>query len=255
MPTFYPNMAAADYLAALNALANNGAMAVRDAANTFTDQNTFAIGTITTSKPLAVTQTWNDAGVTFTGFDVNITDTASAAGSFLANLRVAGASKFSVNKAGDVVAAGTLKVATGGAVGGATPGTGGLAFPAVAVAVADANTLDDYEEGSWAPNQGAGLTVVGAFSSNGQYTKIGRKVTVQGQVIGATSVACSVTGIISSNLPFTANAGAAAGAGSATNNSAAISVGTYVSPSTTSIYATTAIAATVSIIFTATYFV
>ena len=40
----------------------------------------------------------------------------------------------------------TLRVTTGAAVGGATPGAGGLAFPATAVAVADANTLDDYEE-------------------------------------------------------------------------------------------------------------
>ena len=44
---------------------------------------------------------------------------------------------------------GVGSVTTGFAVGGATPGTGGLAFPATAVAVADANTLDDYEEASF----------------------------------------------------------------------------------------------------------
>src|ERR1035437_3626855 len=35
--------------------------------------------------------------------------------------------------------------------------------------------LNWYEEGTWTPNQGAGLTVVGAFSSNGSYTRIGRQ--------------------------------------------------------------------------------
>ena len=40
----------------------------------------------------------------------------------------------------------TMKASTGAAVGGATPGAGGVAFPATAVAVTDVNTLDDYEE-------------------------------------------------------------------------------------------------------------
>jgi hypothetical protein len=50
----------------------------------------------------------------------------------------------------------------------------GIKFPATQVASADANTLDDYEEGTWTPNQGPGLTVVGTFASSGSYTKIGR---------------------------------------------------------------------------------
>ena len=66
-----------------------------------------------------------------------------------------------------------------------------------------ANLLDDYEEGTWTPSQGAGLTVVGAFSSSGTYTKVGRKVTVVFYVSGATSIAVSAGGIITDNLPFT----------------------------------------------------
>jgi len=56
-------------------------------------------------------------------------------------------------------------------------------FPAVQVPSADANTLDDYEEGlatgSWTPvdASGAGLTFVG--TPTGQYIKIGRLVFVQ----------------------------------------------------------------------------
>lgn len=53
---------------------------------------------------------------------------------------------------------GTFQVSTGAAVGGATAGAGGIAFPATAVAVADANTLDDYEEGTWTPSLGGNTT-------------------------------------------------------------------------------------------------
>lgn len=62
--------------------------------------------------------------------------------------------------------------------------------------------LDDYEEGTWTPAQGSGLTVVGAFSSSGTYTKIGRQVTVSGRVQGATSVALGAGGLLTNNLPF-----------------------------------------------------
>jgi hypothetical protein len=85
-----------------------------------------------------------------------------------------------IGATGLVTVTGTLKVSTGAAVGGATPGTGGLAFPATAVAVADANTLDDYEEGTWTPvvtftgGNGDLTTAV----ATGVYTKIGRLVQI-----------------------------------------------------------------------------
>jgi len=64
--------------------------------------------------------------------------------------------------------------------------------------------LADYEEGTWTPTQGAGLTVVGAFSSAGNYTKIGNIVVLTGFVAGATSVAFASGGaIICGGLPFT----------------------------------------------------
>ena len=56
----------------------------------------------------------------------------------------------------------------------------GISFPATQSAQSDANTLDDYEEGTWTP---ALVAIGGAFSSNptystqtGTYTKIGRFV-------------------------------------------------------------------------------
>jgi hypothetical protein len=59
--------------------------------------------TVTTSQPLLdQTQTWNAGGVTFTGWRLNVTNTASAAGSLLMDLQVGGASQFSVNRSGSV---------------------------------------------------------------------------------------------------------------------------------------------------------
>jgi len=48
----------------------------------------------------ALSDTWNAAGTTFTGLGLNVTDTASAAGSLLMDLQVGGASRFNVTKAG-----------------------------------------------------------------------------------------------------------------------------------------------------------
>lgn len=60
--------------------------------------------TVTASAPLLdLSQTWNNAGVTFTGFKLNVTSTASAAGSLLLDLQVAGSSRFTVDKAGGLV--------------------------------------------------------------------------------------------------------------------------------------------------------
>lgn len=110
--------------------------------------------------------------------------------------------------------------------------------------------LNWYEEGTWTPNQGAGLTLVGAFSSTGRYTRIGRQVSISGTVTGATSVAVTAAGVITSNLPFTV---VTAGHGDATN--AAITASAAVICTGTSVTSAAAIAATGTITFSATYFV
>lgn len=92
---------------------------------------------------------------------------------------------------------------------GTTPTLNGITFPATQVPSADANTLDDYEEGSWTPTYFGGTTA-GTTTYNdtyGRYTKVGRLVTASFSV----SIA-SVTGTGSGrigNLPFTigSNAG------------------------------------------------
>jgi hypothetical protein len=85
---------------------------------------------------------------------------------------------------------GNLIVANGQGVDfSATPGTG------------TSELLADYEEGTWTPNQGSGLTVTGTFGSSGTYTKIGRMVFVTARITASVSMTCG-GGFICSNLPF-----------------------------------------------------
>ena len=70
-------------------------------------------------------------------------------------------------------------------LGSATPSSGiGITFPAAQSASSDANTLDDYEEGTWTPTAFGGTTT-GTTTYNvqtGTYTKIGRQVIVNGRL-------------------------------------------------------------------------
>ena len=68
-------------------------------------------------------------------------------------------------------------------VGGATPTSNGsgITFPASQSASSDANTLDDYEEGTWTPvvsdaATAGNLATLDAGSTSGVYTKIGNVV-------------------------------------------------------------------------------
>jgi hypothetical protein len=96
-------------------------------------------------------------------------------------------------------------------VGNATPSTSGagITFPATQSASTDANTLDDYEEGTWTPviADAASGGNTGTFTNNGAtYTKIGRQVTLQAYLN-----AINTTGMTAGNafyvrgLPFTAS--------------------------------------------------
>jgi hypothetical protein len=65
---------------------------------------------------------------------------------------------------------------------------GGITFPATQVASADANTLDDYEEGTWTPIlNGSGSTPTVTYSNRyGSYTRIGRMVYISFRIQVAT---------------------------------------------------------------------
>lgn len=57
---------------------------------------------MTTMNIFDLVDTWGDAAVNFTAIKMNVTNTASAAGSLLLDLQVGGASKFNIDKAGNV---------------------------------------------------------------------------------------------------------------------------------------------------------
>jgi hypothetical protein len=86
----------------------------------------------------------------------------------------------------------------------AVPTGGGLEFPAVQKANANANTLDDYEEGAFTPFL-HGQTTAGSFTYSiavGRYTKIGNLVHIQFRLLLA-SITVAPTGPLSiSGLPF-----------------------------------------------------
>ena len=133
---------------------------------------------------------------------------------------------------------------------GATPSSGtGITFPATQSASTDANTLDDYEEGTWTPTQGAGLTVVGTFSSIGRYTKIGDTVFIEGKISASTSLAFT-SGAVCGGLPFSASSTYEAMFSGGNQNSNATAI---LASAGTSLYAQSSMAATLSYYFSGTY--
>jgi len=85
---------------------------------------------------------------------------------------------------------------------------GQIKFPATANASADANTLDDYEEGTWTMGVSFGGAAVGITYTlrDASYVKIGRTVSIVGGLTlsnkGSSTGNARVTG-----LPFTTNTG------------------------------------------------
>lgn len=82
--------------------------------------------------------------------------------------------------------------------------SGQIVFPATQNASADANTLDDYEEGTWTlvVAFGGGTTGQTSSANTGRYTKVGRQVTLSG-TITLTAKGSSVGDAAISGLPFT----------------------------------------------------
>jgi hypothetical protein len=80
----------------------------------------------------------------------------------------------------------TLPASTGTVLttnGSGIASVNGIQFPATQSASADANTLDDYEEGTWTPTVVTNSGTATAYSDLvGDYTKIGNLVYVRGSV-------------------------------------------------------------------------
>jgi hypothetical protein len=188
-------------LTASTALALNAGKDVVSVTNTGTDNNVLSTSpSITTPRVITSINDTNGnelIGVTATASAVNELTVANAA---TGNNPVISATGTDTNigitltpkGTGNVtLTSGNLVVAdTKGIDFSATPGTG------------TSELFADYEEGTWTPNQGPGLILVGAFSSSGTYTKVGRQVTVCFFMSGATSIEIVAGGNITTNLPF-----------------------------------------------------
>lgn len=102
--------------------------------------------------------------------------------------------------------------------------TGQIAFPATQVPSSDANTLDDYEEGTWTPVLGGLTSEVGqAYSTqSGRYVKVGGLVHAQ-CYLQFSNKGTITGGLVVKNLPFSAGGGSsyfAASVGYMTNMAA-----------------------------------
>jgi hypothetical protein len=84
---------------------------------------------------------------------------------------------------------------------------GQIKFPASQNASADANTLDDYEEGTWTPTWGAASGSMTYNLQLGRYVKVGRFVTVTCHI--QTTANNALTGnVFLSGLPFPSDSSA-----------------------------------------------
>jgi len=105
------------------------------------------------------------AGDTNTGVFFPAADTLAAS--------TGGSERMRIDSSGNVKFVGSISV------GNATPTTSGagITFPATQSASSDANTLDDYEEGTWTPRiENVGASQVVTLTNAGRYVKVGRLV-------------------------------------------------------------------------------
>jgi hypothetical protein len=134
----------------------------------------------------------------------NVFDIGKPTDGSVTNASVASNAAIALSK---LATTGTMTFASTIGVGGATPAASGagITFPASQSASTDANTLDDYEEGTFIPTI-IGTTAAGTFTPNasytyGRYTKIGRIVhiyfgLVYSSFTGTGNIKCG-------GLPFT----------------------------------------------------
>lgn len=142
-------------------------------------------GTIVTSLPFVThTATWNAGGVTFTNFSSTVTDTASAAGSLLADFRVGANSIFSVGKAGVVT----------------TAAAGSFGFLGQATILSPADGILNLTN-----NAGAILTRLSLGSSAVAYPAITSSPTVAGQAQGIIVNKADGTTVVFANLGAATN--------------------------------------------------
>ena len=125
-------------------------------------------------------------------------------------------------------------------VGNATPAASGagITFPATQSASSDANTLDDYEEGTWTPvldSQTAGTGRVTTVNE-ATYTKIGRLVTISADIEMGTLGSGGSGFAVIKGLPFSRDKWGGISFGYVANlNNSLVFISGYAGDTTTSI--------------------
>jgi len=116
--------------------------------------------------------------------------------------------------------------------GGTTGADGiGITFPATQSASSDANTLDDYEEGTYATTFSSPVNLTGTPAlGKGRYTKVGRLVSIQGEVTGYSITTANTLTYFVMTLPFVTVSNTEAFSGSVTEKNS-YSVGTILDSS------------------------
>jgi hypothetical protein len=119
----------------------------------------------------------------------------------------------------DFPQAGVTFNAFGIGLGASIPSSGtGITFPATQSASSDANTLDDYEEGTWTPIDASGAGLSFTVFGTARYVKIGQLVFFCIDQLNYPSTANLSTASIG-GLPFTNNANNTGGINPVANNS------------------------------------
>jgi len=174
-----------------------------------TSQNV-GIGTASPTANRQLTLSGNDAGLQISGSAVGancyLTTTPGASADFYFGTTSSKPIIFVTNGATTE----RMRINAGAPIlclsGGNTSATGtGIAFPATQSASSDANTLDDYEEGSWTPTFTATTAPTGVTYTTriGRYTKIGNSVTVWGMIELSSKGSGGANEVRITDLPFT----------------------------------------------------
>ena len=125
-----------------------------------------------------MTDTWNDGLTTFTAIKMNVTDTASDAGSLLLDLKVGGVTKASIDKNGNLTA--TLTAIDDVPIGATTPSTG-------AFTTLTASTID-------------GAVIGGTTAAAGTFTALSASTMDDAVIGGTTPAAGTFTDLESDNI-------------------------------------------------------
>ena len=210
-----------------------------------------ATGDVVSSGSGGITTNYGEAGFKLKAFSsvasnqwsIIIRDMTN--GDFSIYDAVNAATRLNINSSGDI------KAIAGNFVQGTA--AKGINFTANTPAAGmTSQLLNWYEEGTWTPNQGAGLTVVGAFSSNGTYVRIGKKVFVTGTLAGATSIVATGGAVMTAISLYNTSV---VGTGTAANGNANSGAILVTGLGNGNIYAISTIASSPNISFSATFLV